>query len=397
MGSAKQSNPLVTTRPQLSQHPHQTPLRSLLTAEPGVRESNGLNQASSLHPPHQQHPHQDTTNQPPHPGDNTAGAIDGLYKAKGVDGLYQAFGLQPPASNLQHTQGNTAGTTAGITSGTKADGLYQSFGLQPPHVPPPAGEEEDAGSYDTRSQASDHEDYGYRCDHESHDHPPAFATAGAKLEHVIRNHRCIFATLPQRCSFYSEHQSAMDIHMLKTHAKHSHICEICDRKFEAESNLIEHLQDHPNCPACGERFLSSQQLYSHHPTCRGRTTEQAMAAPSDQLGQDSGLGPLLRSLILAQGQGPFDPRSREIMLSEVADYERQHAIERQRLIQGNTCLIKNDEALFDLPECETNSSIKEEIGKITQFFKPEAAFRPEQGRTLESSIRNYFTFKEVLM
>ena len=100
-----------------------------------------------------------------------------------------------------------------------------------------------------------------------------------------------------------------------------------------------------------------------------------MAAPSS-----TGLGPVLRSLIQAQN---LDPRSREIMLSEVANYESHTLIERQRLIQGNTCLIKNDEALFDLPECETSANVKEEIGRISQFFSSSSSFHPEAGRTLE--------------
>ena len=240
---------------------------------------------------------------------------------------------------------------------------------------------------------------GLQCSHESHEATdrPVFATEAAKIEHLVQYHRCAFANLPQKCGYYAEYQYQMNEHVLRVHAKRSHLCIVCNRTFDRAQELAHHIKIHPQCLACEQHFLSSQQLYDHHPSCMGTLSQGGMAAEKEQ--PMEGFGAALKIIAAHVNSGTrIDDSTLKRVEQSVNQYIDNAKIERQRQIQGNAQIIKTDVDLFDLPIPETDTTQKEDTGRISQFFKPEDSkvVNPEEGNTLESAIRNYFLFSAML-
>ena len=88
----------------------------------------------------------------------------------------------------------------------------------------------------------------------------------AKTMHIIRNHFC---SVP-KCNYYNEFEHSLLKHFNQKHKTNKITCPICGNESK---NLKEHMEIHPACMSCDERFMDQTELIKHMKICTKYTKQ----------------------------------------------------------------------------------------------------------------------------
>ena len=240
-------------------------------------------------------------------------------------------------------------------------------------------EESNENNTDERKHLKDGKKVFY-CKNEDHQEWVKFKTKLQKDLHIIKNHVCSF----QGCGYYAEMNKDILTHYKKTHTKNKlKDCHICKKQF---TNMDEHLETHPKCDSCQERFLDSTTLYIHMKKC----FQLKQVDPKEENANNMSMVAQNSNVSLSMDTGHTEQRFSEYLIKLLENsglqrdeifegskvfsrYATEQLLHKKSLRSESYQALSETSLLFDLPQFTDKETLKENLTKASQLLqvKPE--------------------------
>ena len=245
----------------------------------------------------------------------------------------------------------------------------------------------------------------FYCKNEDHEKFIKFKTKVQKELHVLKNHVCPF----NGCGFASEYNRNLIKHYKNTHAKvRLTDCHICGKQF---TNIEEHLETHPKCDSCQDRFLDSNTLYSHMKKCfklkqdtsKEENTSVNMVAQNTNvsLNIDSGnteqkFSKYLIKLLESSGLKDEEISEGSQIFSR---YAAEQLLHKKSLRNESYQALSETSLLFELPQFSDKETVKENLNKASQLLqvKPEDKFDGDIRKATVNAIYNFEILENIII
>ena len=272
--------------------------------------------------------------------------------------------------------------------------------------------EDDDDDEDKNEDDKDKEKYikekmkGFYCKNEDHKEWVKFKTKLQKELHIIKHHVCSF----QGCGYFSE----LNINILK-HYKNTHIknklteCKICGKHF---TNMEEHLETHPKCDSCQNRFIDSTTLYNHMKECFQLKKKELKDENTSNMGMIAQNANVSLSMDNSNTEYKFSEylikllENSGLKKDEILEgskifsrYATEQLLHKKSLRSESYQALSETSLLFELPQFTEKETLKENLTKASQLLqvKPEDKFEANTKKANINAILNFEILEDIII
>ena len=242
----------------------------------------------------------------------------------------------------------------------------------------------------------------YLCRNETHSEAIEFKSKEAKTMHIIRNHFC---SVP-KCNYYNEFEHSLLKHFNQKHKTNKITCPICGNESK---NLKEHMEIHPACMSCDERFMDQTELIKHMKICTKYTKQVGYVPESMQMVSKQQLG---LELDCSNTEHSFTKFLEKMM--ESSNLTREEIQEGKKIFSkfASESLItkkklradlglKNwteSHLLFEIPDFSLQETTKDNLVRASQLIGPiskENMFSANVKKASQMAVQNFEILENV--
>ena len=246
------------------------------------------------------------------------------------------------------------------------------------------------------------DDDKHLCKNETHEKPLEFKTKEAKTMHIIRNHHC---NIP-KCNYYNEYEFLLLRHFNLKHKSNKITCTICGVESK---NLKEHMEIHPSCMSCEEKFLDQTALVKHMKMCTKYTKQTGYVPENMQMVSKQQLGleldcsntehsftKVLERMMEATNLSPDEIQEGKKIFSKFAS---ESLITKKKL--RSDLGIKNwteSHLLFEIPDFTMQETTKDNLTRASQLIGPiskDMMFSANVKKASQMAVQNFEILENI--